>query len=94
MSGSRTKVIEGLKVGELPMRPMDMRVFICCSHDGKQGYSTKRASIIVAKNEVHARELLDRALVASKLLPFVKHRYILSEVPLDRWYAEILVDGS
>jgi len=91
---ARARHIEGLKVGELPMRPVDVRLFVCTDHDGEHGSRSQRASVIVAKDEVHARELLDKALLKLNLLPFKRCRYRLQEIPLDRWQAEILADGS
>jgi hypothetical protein len=50
--------------------------------------------VIVAKDEVHARALLDKALIKAKLLPYQRCPYKMEEIPLDRWCAEILADGS
>jgi hypothetical protein len=91
---ARGRHIEGLKIGEQPVRPVLVRLFVCTNHDGEHGSGSQRASVIVARDEVHARELLDRALLKLKLLPYARSRYKLEEIPLDHWRAEILADGS
>jgi hypothetical protein len=90
---ARTRHIEGIKVGHLPMTPVGVRLFVCTGHDGYNSASHK-ASVIVAKDEVHARALLDKALIKAKLLPYQRCPYKMEEIPLDRWCAEILADGS
>lgn len=91
---NRPKEVEGLRVGEAMLKPIQCRLFYCVDHDGMNGASSHRASVIVAKDEVHARELLDKALTSISLLPFRRKRYILTEIPLDRWTAKVLADGS
>ncbi|MGE3479638.1 MAG: hypothetical protein AB7G80_09225 [Dongiaceae bacterium] len=91
---ARHRIVEGLKMGESPLRPVGVRLFVCIDHDGFHGSGSGRASVVVAKDEVHARELLDKALERARLMPFKRCRYRLSEIPLDRWTAEILADGS
>lgn len=91
---ARKRVVEGLKVGEQTLRPVGVRLFVTCDHDGFHGAASHRAAVVVAKDEVHAREILDKALQAMGLRPFKRCRYRLSEIPLDRWTAEVLADGS
>lgn len=91
---AKARIVEGLKIGEQPIRPVNVRLFVCVDHDGFHAPSSHRASVVVAQDEVHARELLDKALMKLKLLPFRRSRYRLSEIPLDKWSAEVLADGS
>jgi len=88
------RFVQGAGFHEKMMVPTDVRVFTCLNHDGFHGASSHRASIIVARDEVHARELLDKALERSGLKGFRKVKYTLWETPLDRWSAEVLADGS
>jgi hypothetical protein len=85
---------QGLKLGESPLRPVGVRLFISRDHDGFHGASSHRASVVVAKDEVHAREMLDKVLLKNGLRDFRRCRYKLIELPLDKWVAEILADGS
>lgn len=89
----RHSVIEKLNGGEMPI-PVPMRLFICTNHDGENGRSSHRASVVVARDHVHAQELLDKALLKAKLLPYKRHHYTLVEIPLFQYSAEILADGS
>lgn len=91
---ARGRVVEGFKYGGKVLVPVNVRVFVCTNHDGWHGSSSARASVVVAKDEVHARELLDQALTKMKLMPFRRRRYTLEEIHLDRWTAEVLADGS
>lgn len=91
---TRRSIVEGLKAGEIPLRPVNVKVFVCTNHDGYHAPSSHRASVIVAKDIVHARELLDEALIKCKLRPFKRYRYDLSEVSLNHWSADILANGS
>jgi len=91
---SRPKEVEGLRLGEAMLKPVQCRLFYCVDHDGMNGSSSHRASVIVARDEVHARELLDKALVSIGLMPFRRRRYNLEEILLDRWTAKVLSDGS
>ncbi len=90
----RHRIIKGLRIGESPLRPVEVRLFICIDHDGFNGSSSHRSSYVIAADENHAKKLLDEVLIKAGLQPFEKYRYKLHEVPLDRWTAEILADGS
>lgn len=94
MSTRRHNHVVGLKMGEQAMRPVGVRLFICRDHDGYHYPACHRASVIIAKDEVHARELLDKVLISVKLRPFKRCRYVLTEIPLNVWSAELLCDGS
>lgn len=69
-----------------------LRLFVCVDHDVH--VSVGAASVVVAANEAAARELLDEQLVERGLLPHDAAPYTLKELPLDRPYAEVLVDGN
>ena len=90
---TRRKYVEGFRVNEQVL-VTKLRVFTCTNHDGFHGASSHRASVVVARDEMHARELLDKALVANGLKPFNRVRYTLHETSTDRYSADILADGS
>ena len=90
----RHRTIEGLRTGEKILYPTEGRLFYSVDHDGYHGARSARASVIWARDEIHARELLDKSLTSVKLMPFARKRYLLREIPLDYWTALVLADGS
>ncbi len=86
--------IEGFKVNEQVLVPVNVHLFICVDHDGFNEARSHRASVVVARDINHARDILDKALIGMGLKPFAQYRYNLREIPLNRWQAEILADGS
>jgi hypothetical protein len=66
-----------------------LKVFTCTDHDGR--YPVGVASVIVAADIEHARDLLDAELGKNGLR---LGGYSLDELALDRPHAEILCDGD
>ena len=69
-----------------------MHLYIVLDHD--HFWPVGVASIIVAKDEQQAVELLDHELVERKLKPSAEKRYTLHEYQIAEPYAEILLDGN
>ena len=69
-----------------------LRIFTCTDHDGH--YPVGTSSVIVARDEEEARELLDTALVAAGLKTGKEARYTLQELNTDRARVIILQDGN
>jgi hypothetical protein len=86
-------VTEKLKATEMPI-PVQVRLYICTNHDGENGSSSQRASVVVARDQFHAQELLDKALLKARLLPYKRKAYTLSEISLEQFSAEVLADGD
>lgn len=69
-----------------------MRLFVVTDHDSY--WPVGSASVIVAENEKQAHNLMDAALVADGLKPWLDDPYTLVEISLDKPQAKILVNGE
>jgi hypothetical protein len=68
------------------------KVYICTDHDGH--YPVGVASVVVAWNETHARQLLDESLIQNGLKPYADHPYTLTALDLHTSYAGVLRNGD
>lgn len=74
---------------------IDIRIFVCCDHDRLEG-GPKPASIVFARSEEKARELLDQALRNNGLRPYSQYRYRFREITPNEAaleFAEVLTLG-
>jgi len=55
-----------------------MKLYVCTDHDFH--WPTGVASVIIAKNEDEAKELLNKALVRRGLQPYDEKPYVLHEI--------------
>lgn len=69
-----------------------MKVYMCNDHDSH--YPVGCASVIVARNYVEARKLLDEQLVANGLRPYEERHYSLTQICLEIPTATILCNGN
>ncbi len=69
-----------------------MKVFVCTDHDNR--WPTGCASVVVAKDEADATELLDVGLTKRGLKPSSEEPYTLIEIDTDMRGAYILHDGE
>ena len=68
---------------------LKLKVYLCCDHDGH--FPVGVCSLVVAKDEEQARELLDIELKKQHL---DTDGYTLSEVDTSKASAEILLNGD
>lgn len=73
--------------------PLKLRIFVSTDHDRHMEHR-KRSSVVLARDEIHARELLDAALIREGLRPYKMWRYQMQEIPTNRPFAEVLNDGD
>jgi len=69
-----------------------MKLYVCTDHD--RHWPTGVASVIIAKNENEAKELLNKALVRHGLKPYDEKPYVLHKVSQNKPKAIILYDGD
>jgi hypothetical protein len=69
-----------------------LQIYVCTDHDGF--YPVPRASVVVARDEAHARELLDAELVRRGLRPMADRPYTLRRLDTQTAHALILSDGD
>lgn len=70
-----------------------LRLWSCTDHDTFET-GNRVSSIVLAYDEMHARDLMDKALINVGLRPYQMYRYQLAEIPVDKPMAEILSDGD
>jgi hypothetical protein len=78
------------KVAQQQGKRDDLHVYVCTDHDGH--YPIGVASVVIARNQVDARGLLDAQLEAHGLNP--NEPYTLVEIGLEGPEAVVLRDGN
>lgn len=68
-----------------------MKLYLCRSHDGRYLGGN---SIVIARDEAEARELLDAELRAHDLKPNAESGYDLERVPMTTARAVMIWDGD
>lgn len=69
-----------------------LRVYVCTDHDGH--WPVGVASVVVAADEVQARDLLDAELRKERLEPHDREPYTLCAIDLEQPSAHILNNGD
>jgi hypothetical protein len=87
----KTRVTEA-DIEPVPPGP-ELRLFVTTDHD-KHSSGGKVASYALARDEAHAKALIDASLIRAGLRPHSMWRYRLESHPLNKPIAEVLNDGD